>query len=42
MDLWDIFTKTGKVEDYLKYRESLKKDKNGKKGTGNNNKVDRL
>lgn len=26
-DLWLLFTKTGKIEYYLKYKESIKDDK---------------
>ncbi len=26
-DLWLLFTKTGKIEYYLKYKESIKNDK---------------
>lgn len=30
-DLWLLFQKTGKIEYYLKYKESLKISKNDKK-----------
>lgn len=39
------FRKSGKVEDYLKYKEEISKeltDKDVKKETGNNTKLNRL
>jgi hypothetical protein len=26
MELWDIFYKSGRIEDYLRYRESIEND----------------
>ena len=38
-DLWLLFQKTGKIEYYLKYKESLKEIiKNDKKNCRNNSK----
>ena len=39
------FRKSGKIEDYLKYREEVSKElakKDGKEKKGNNSKLDRL
>ena len=41
MDLWEVFLKTGKVSDYLKYIEEKKK-KDGKNNKRDNNPIDRL
>ena len=44
-DLFLKFRKSGKVEDYLKYREEISKEletNNVKEKTGNNSKLNRL